>query len=52
MTNKNVSCWMYQGIKVRTHTKSEARALFKLMLGLKRLPIGAVITKEKFDENR
>lgn len=45
--HKQLPLWRYDGarIPVYAHTKSEARAKFKLLLGLRRLPVGAVVCR-------
>jgi len=42
---KPMAEWTYDGLCCRAHTKSEARAKFKQFDGLKRLPVGAVVTR-------
>ena len=37
--------WTYNDITVTAHTRSEARAMLKMELGLKRLPVGAKIER-------
>ena len=38
--------WTWEGVgAAKARTKSEARAVFKRRLGLKRLPVGVVLTR-------
>lgn len=37
--------WTYDGWECRAHTKSEARAEFKRILGVDRLPVGAKVDR-------
>lgn len=39
--------WAYGNLRAEAHTKSEARAVFKGELGLRRLPIGAFVAELK-----
>lgn len=39
--------WSFGGEVVLAHTKSEARAILKKVLKLKRLPIGAKVAREE-----
>ena len=39
--------WCYGLLKVEANTKSEARAVIKKAMKLKRLPVGAVVRKEE-----
>jgi hypothetical protein len=41
---KGLRAWRWDGHRTKAHTKSEARAAFKAMLGLRRLPVGANVT--------
>jgi len=38
--------WKYEDLSCKAYNKSDARAYFKTELGLKRLPIGAIVEKE------
>ncbi len=40
---KDMPEWAYQNLRAKAHDKSAARAAFKKHLGLKRLPVGAVV---------
>ena len=42
---KGLTKWTWDGLTCWTHTKSEARARFKNHLGLKRLPVGAIVAR-------
>lgn len=39
--------WRYDALRCVAHTKSEARAKFKRMLGVDRLPAGALVVRNK-----
>lgn len=41
---QRIPAWQYAGMLCLARTKSEARAKFKRDLGLKRLPVGAVVS--------
>lgn len=42
---KEYGVWRYNELRCRAYTKSEARATFKMMLGVDRLPLGAFIAR-------
>lgn len=39
--------WRYEGLACVAYTRSEARAIFKSILGLPRLPVGADVVKRE-----